>query len=194
MKFAWVQNLSVRYNYSHDNVGPGFWTDLDSQNVLSDENEASNNKLAGILHEISYTANITGNYIFDDGFIPQGSSLWYGAGILISNSSNVTVQGNTVINCMNGIGGIMNNRGNNPSGQPHLLQDPNLKNNTITQTTGVAAGIVVGGGYDNSVYTSWNNHFQNNTFNLAYPATYDYFFWLNQPWTLAMWDIYSSIH
>jgi parallel beta-helix repeat protein len=187
-KFAWVQNLSVQYNYSHDNQGPGFWTDLDSQNVLYQENEASNNKVAGILHEISYQANITGNYIFDDGFTPSGSSLWYGAGILISNSSNVTVQGNTVINCMNGIGGIMDSRGNNPNGQPYLLQDLNVINNSITQTTGYAAGIVVGGGYDNSVYTSWNNHFQNNTFNLAQPATYGYFFWLNQPWTLATWD------
>lgn len=194
VKFAWVQNLSVQYNYSHDNQGPGFWTDLDSQNVLYEENEASNNKVAGILHEISYEANITGNYIFDDGFTSQGSSLWYGAGILISNSSNVTVQGNTVINCMNGIGGIMNSRGNNPNGQPYLLQDLNVNNNIITQTTGFAAGIVVGGGYDNSVYTSWNNHIQNNTFNLAQPATYDYFFWLSQPWTLATWDNYAGIH
>ena len=88
----------------------------------------------------------------------------------------------------------MNNRGNNPNGQPYLLQDLNVINNTITQTTGYAAGIVVGGGYDNSVYTSWNNHFQNNTFNLAQPATYDYFFWLNQPWTLATWNNYVSIH
>jgi hypothetical protein len=194
VKFAWVQNLSVQYNYSHDNQGPGFWTDLDSQYVLYDENEASNNKVAGILHEVSYDANITGNYIFDDGFTPQGSNLWYGAGILIVNSSNVTVQDNTVLNCMDGIGGIMTNRGNNPSGQPYLLQNLNVINNTITQTTGTAAGIVVGGGYDNSVYTSWNNHFQNNTFNLSQPATYDYFFWLNQPWTLATWNNYASIH
>ena len=194
VKFAWVQNLSVQYNYSHDNQGPGFWTDLDSQYVLYDENEASNNKVAGILHEISYNANITGNYIFDDGFTPSGSSLWYGAGILISNSSNVTVQGNTVINCMNGIGGIMTNRGDNPNGQAYLLQNLDAINNTVTQATGVAAGIVVGGGYDNSVYTSWNNHFQNNTFNLSQPASYDYFFWLNQPWTLATWNDYVSIH
>ena len=61
----------------------------------------------------------------------------------------------------------MTNRGNNPNGQPYLLQNLDVINNTITQTTGTAAGIMVGGGYDNSVYTSWNNHFQNNTFNLA---------------------------
>jgi parallel beta-helix repeat protein len=194
VKFAWVQNLSVQYNYSHDNQGPGFWTDCDSQYVLYDENEASNNKVAGILHEISYNATITGNYILDDGFTPSGSSLWYGAGILISNSSNVTVQGNTVLNCMNGVGGIMTNRGDNPSGQPYLLQNLDVISNTITQTTGDAAGIVVGGGYDNSVYTSWNNHFQNNIFNLSQPVTYDYFFWLNQPWTLATWNNYASIH
>jgi len=194
VKFAWVQNLSVQYNYSHDNQGPGFWTDLDSQYVLYDQNEASNNKVAGILHEISYNATITGNYIFDDGFTSAGSSLWYGAGILISNSANVTVQGNTVSNCMNGIGAIMNNRGNNPNGQPYLLQNLDAIGNTITQTTGTAAGIVLGTGYDNSVYTSWNNHFQNNTFNLAQAATYDYFFWMNQAWTLSTWNSYASIH
>lgn len=88
----------------------------------------------------------------------------------------------------------MTNRGNNPNAEPYLLQNLNVNNNSITQTTGTAAGIVLGGGLDNSVYTSWNNHFQNNTFVLANPATYDYFFWLNQPWTLAMWDEYSSIH
>jgi hypothetical protein len=194
VKFAWVSNLSIQYNYSHDNQGPGFWTDLDSQDVLYDENEASNNKVAGILHEISFNANITGNYIFNDGFTPSGPSLWYGAGILISNSSNVTVHGNTVINCMNGIGGIMTNRGNNPNGQPYLLQKLDVTDNTVTQTTGTAAGIVVGGGYDNSVYTSWNNHFQENTFNLSQPATYYYFYWLNEPWTLATWNKYASEH
>jgi hypothetical protein len=88
----------------------------------------------------------------------------------------------------------MDNRGDNPNGQPYLLQDLEVTNNTITQTTGYAAGIVVGGGYDNSVYTSWNNHFQDNSFNLAQPATYDYFFWLGEPWTLATWDNYASEH
>lgn len=193
MKFAWVQNLAVQYNYSYDNQGPGFWTDLDSQDVLYQENEATNNKVAAILYEISYSGTITGNYIFNDGFTPQGSSLWYGAGILISNSSGVTVEGNTVINCMNGIGGIMDNRGDNPEGQPYLLQNLSVNNNTITQTTGYAAGIVVGGGYGNAVYTSWGNLFQDNTFNLAQPATYDYFFWLNEPMTLAMWNAYSTL-
>jgi rhodanese-related sulfurtransferase len=194
VKFAEVHNLTVQYNYSYSNGGPGFWDDINSRYVVYDSNQATNNKVAGILHEIGYNATITNNYIWNDASNPSGADLWWGAGILISNSSDVTVEGNVVTNCMNGIGGILQNRGNGPDGQPYLLQNLSVTGNTVTQTTGIAAGIVMGAGFDNSVYTSWNNHFENNTFNLALPATYDYFFWLNEPWTLASWDKYSSIH
>lgn len=94
---------------------------------------------------------------------------------------------------MNGIGGINQNRGDGPNGLPYLIQNLNVSDNTVTQTTGTAAGIVIGAGFDNSVYTSWNNHFQNNTSVLATPGYY-YFFWMNEPWTLAMWNEYSSEH
>ena len=32
-KFSNVQNLVLEYNYAHDNVGPGFWNDINSQDV-----------------------------------------------------------------------------------------------------------------------------------------------------------------
>ena len=89
-------------------------------------------------------------------------------------------------NCMNGIGGILSNHGNAPNGQPYLLQDVNVNGNTITQATGMAAGIVEGTGFDNSVYTIWNNQFAPNTFQLTNP-TEEYFFWMGQPTTLSGW-------
>jgi hypothetical protein len=149
--------------------------------------------VAGIFSEISSNVAITYNYISGDGFNSAGSNLWWGAGILVTDSADVTIAGNSVMYCMNGIGGIQTSR-TAPNGQPYLIQNLDVSGNTIAQTTGTAAGIVIAAGFDNSVYTSWNNHFQNNQFDLAYPGSYYYFFWLNGPWTLAAWNTYSSIH
>jgi len=148
----------------------------------------ANNKASGIFQEISYDATVKNNTIVTDAFDPAGNTLSWRAKILIVNSANVEVANNTVTNSMNGIGGIMSNRGNGTNGLPYEIQNLNVHDNTITQTTGTAAGIAVQGGLDNSVFTSWNNHFQNNTFILATPATYDYFCWLGQNWTLAQWN------
>lgn len=187
-KFAYVRNLTVEDNYSHDNAGFGFWNDLNSQYVLYDWNQATRNKEAGILYELSYDATIRNNNIWDDGSNPNGPGIWWGAGILVSNSSNVTIYGNSVTNCMNEA--ILANRGLGPNGQPYLVQNLDVHDNTITQVTGTAAGIVKTSGFDNSVYTSWNNHFQDNRFILTYPATYDYFFWLGEPMTSATRNSY----
>jgi len=186
-KFAMIQNLVFKYNYSHDNAGPGFWVDINSQGVLCDSNQFSANTEAGVLTEISSNITISNNYIWNDGFNPDGSGIWYGAGILMSDSTYVSVYFNTVSNCMDGIGGILQNRGNGPNGQPYTLQNVNVNSNWITQNTGMATGIVVEGtGFDNSVYTSWNNQFQYNTFNLANPAG-AYFAWMGQPMTFSAW-------
>ena len=184
-EFYGVQNLTVQYNYSHDNAGPGFWNDGNSQYVTYNGNQASGNIEAAILSEISSNITIANNYIWDDGNNPNGSGIWWGAGILISDSSTVSVTSNSISNCMNGIGEILSSRGNAPNGQPYSLQNVTVTGNTIYQNTGMAAGIVVeGSGFNNSVYTSWNNTFQGNTYNLANPSG-NYFYWLGQTMTLA---------
>ena len=194
MKFAYANNLTVQYNQSHDNSGPGFWTDINSQFIRIDSNQATRNKMAGILLELSYNATVSNNYIWNDAFNSAGSSLWWGAGILVSNSTDVEIYGNHVSNCMNGIGGVLANRGLNPVGLPYLIQNLNVHDNSITQNTGTAAGIVKSSVFDNSVYTSWSNHFQNNPFVLTNPGTYYYFYWLGATWTLATWNNNISLH
>ena len=187
-KFSNVQNATVQYNYSYNNAGPGFWNDGNSQYITYNENQASGNVKAGILSVDSSNIIISNNYIWNDGFNVDGSGIWWGAGILLNDSSTVSVSSNNVSNCMNGIGGLLSNQGNAPNGQPYLLQNLTVSGNTITQGTGIAAGIVAQGtGFDNSVYTSWNNTFQSNTFNLANPLGI-YFDWLGEPLTLAAWQ------
>ena len=193
-KFTHTKYLTVSNNYSHDNNGPGLWTDIDNYYTTYDGNHTRNNVGAGIQHEISYDAVITNNLIQDDGFVPNQTGMWFGGGIVISNSANVDLYGNTITDCMNGIVGIQNVRGNDPAtGLPYTLKNLNVHNNTITQQVDHAEGIVKADIYDDSVYTSWGNHFQKDTYTLS-NVSLKYFYWLGQDWTLGLWQEYSSEH
>jgi len=194
VKLAQAYYALIQYCNSHDNKGPGFMTDCGSQYITYDSNTASNNQEAGIYHEISYDVVIKNNTITNEGVNPQGTGPWYGAGIDVYDSANVQVYGNKVINCANGIVGRQDDRGTGSNGQPYQLMNLSVHDNTITQSSGYAEGIVANSAYTSLVYSSWNNHFQNDTFNLTNSATYNYFFWLNQPWTLAQWETYSNLH
>ena len=187
-KFTSATDLTVENNSASNNNGPGVWIDENCQNVSYSGNQSTGNQVAGILFELSSGATITNNAISNDGYNPAGSSLFYGAGILINDSSQVTISGNSVTNCMNGIGGILEDRGDDPSGTPYTLANVVAQNNTITQSSGVAMGIVEGADYDDAVYTSLGNNFQNNTFLLSSPATDQYFYWMGQFMTLAEWN------
>lgn len=191
-KFCNCYNLKIQYNNVHDNNGPGLWTDINNNLVLMEHNSTANNVVAGIFVEISYNETIRYNYIVNDGFDPRGSSIWWGAGILVNSSPGVSIYGNILKNCMNGIGGIQGDRGTGAYG-PYLIQNLNAYGNTIYQVNGTAEGIVKASDYDNSVYTSWNNHFQNDTYYPTYPSN-NYFYWLGQYHTLAWWNQYASLH
>ena len=91
---------------------------------------------------------------------------------------------------MNGISGILANRGNGPDGQPYLLENVTVSSNTVNQNTGMAAGIVIAGsGFDNSVYKSWNNTYRDNSFALTAPDG-NYFYWMGQSISLASFRSY----
>jgi len=189
-KFLFTENLMVRNNYVHDNRGPGLWTDGDNYNVVYERNRTTGNTIAGIFHEISFGAAIRFNTIENDGFNPRGGS--YGAGIFVSASSNADVYGNNVTNCMNGILGIQDNRGSSRrSGKPYLLQNLYVHDNIITQTTGIAAGILKVGKFDNSIFASWNNRFENNTYNLADPIG-KYYQWMNAARSKVEWQGFGN--
>ena len=191
-KFVNCYNLKIQYNNVHNNGGPGLWTDINNDDVLIEHNDTSYNIVAGIFVEISYNETIRYNYITNDGFNPSGTSIWWGAGILVNSSPGIQIYGNIVKYCMNGIGGIQTDRGTGTYG-PYLIQNLNVYGNTITQVNGTAEGIVKSSDYDDSIYTSWNNHFQNDTYYLSYPNN-NYFYWLDAYHTLAWWDEYDSLH
>jgi parallel beta-helix repeat protein len=190
-KFTSMSNLTFRYNKVTNNLGPGFWTDMNTTSILCESNQFSSNEVGGIFLELSNTATISNNTITTDGNNPAGTGIWWGAGILISDSSSVSVYDNTLTNCMNGIAGILASRGDAPNGQPYTLQNVDVNSNTITQSTGIALGIAIeGSGFTNAVYTSWNNTFWPNTLYLSNPSG-DYFYWMGGPITLAQFESYE---
>jgi Right handed beta helix region len=184
-KFEYATNLVVRNNYAHDNYGPGFHTDGDSANVLYEYNHTRNNVNAGLQHEISWDAVIRYN-LFEDETVANptsgSGSLWDHSSIAILNSSNVQIYGNTFMGDTNGIAGILDIRGTSThgphTGQTYLLQNLDVHDNSFSTLTNSTAGIVKAASFDNSVYTSWNNHFTSDTYSLP-DLNGLYFAWLD---------------
>jgi hypothetical protein len=201
-KFEYATNLVVRNNYAHDNFGPGFHTDGDSANVLYEYNHTKNNMNAGLQHEISWDAVIRYNLFEDETTaIPASGngSLWDHSSIAILNSSNVQIYGNTFTGSTNGIAGILGIRGSSThgphTGQTYLLQNLDVHDNTFSAIANTAAGIVKIASFDNSVYTSWNNHFTGDTYSLS-DSNGLYFTWLDSSgknaYATYSWDQWQS--
>ena len=66
LKFAYSDPF-LRDNYSHDNLGPGMWTDISSIHILYENNVVINNTRSGIFHETSYDAVILNNRLMNNG-------------------------------------------------------------------------------------------------------------------------------
>jgi hypothetical protein len=189
-KFVLTENLVVRNNYAHDNIGPGLWTDINNRNTLYEGNRTTNNT-EGIFHEISYHAVIRNNTIWNDGnnrFGHQESD----AGILIGESRDVEVYGNKITDCRNGILGRQLNRDQDMrvyhADGPYEIRNLYVHDNDITQATGIAVGIVKPAPrVSDDIFTSWGNRFENNTFHLSNPDG-DFFAWNNSRYKQAEWQ------
>ena len=82
-EFIKTRWLVVRNNNVHDNQGNGIWTDIGNIYALVENNLATANSGAGIMHEIGYDIVIRNNTATKNGF----ARTWItGAGILISGS------------------------------------------------------------------------------------------------------------
>ena len=133
----------------------------------------------------------------------RNNTLWARPAIGIFNSSNVQVYGNTFTNSANGIGAVLVSRGYSNhaphTGQPYLLKNLDVHDNTFSEITYEAAGLIRTSDFDTtSVYTSWDNHFANDTYNLANLSGL-YFVWLDSsgknsyaPHTWVQWQSFGN--
>ncbi len=188
-KFVFTDVLIVRGNFSHHNRGAGIHCDIDNINALIEGNRLEDNDWRGIFYEISYKAVIRNNVARRNGFkIPKTVGLVDGAGILVSNSRDVEIYGNVVENNRTGIGAYDSDRGSGKYGV-YDLWNLNVHHNTVVQATGRAAGITQSIG-TNAVFTSRNNRFTANTYDLA--STAKYFRWMNADLSTTQWKSYGQ--
>jgi hypothetical protein len=184
----WVRttDLSVVGNYSHHNGGPGLWTDIDNINTRYQGNTLERNDGPGIMHEISFDAVIHENILRGNGAGMTGG-IWYGqTAILVSASRKVEVFDNTVIDSAGGIGLMQQNRGiSTRFGLEHLLMDVVVHNNTTALTSG-HTGLVANHRAPD-VYTSFGNHFEDNTYRLPDLSYGQHFQWGGAARTMSEW-------
>jgi parallel beta-helix repeat protein len=186
IKFAYTDRLVARGNYVHDNNGPGMWTDFNNINSLIEGNRVVNNAGTGIFHEISYAAVIRNNVATGNGFKKTGL---YGGGIMVSASPDVEVYGNTVTGNAMGIGAEQADRSSFPAFYgPHLVKNLYVHDNTVRTAGQTGIHQIIG---TNSIYTSWNNRFQHNTYT-GLAANRAPFFWMNGKKTVSQWKGYGQ--
>ena len=96
MKFAFSTNITVRFAYVHDNIGDGVWWDCDEHAGTIEDSLIVRNSLSGIFIEIS--SGDGGGFIVQRNIVQNNntSGAAIHAGILVVDSQNVTVTGNTL--------------------------------------------------------------------------------------------------
>jgi parallel beta-helix repeat protein len=188
-KFSHTDGLVVRGNFSHHNHGAGLWTDVNNINTLYEGNRVEDNDWRGIYHEISYKVVIRNNIIRRNGFnLPLARAFPVdGAGILIHDSQNAEIYGNTVEGNKNGIGAIESNRGSGKYGAYDIV-NLNVHDNRVVQPSGRAAGITQHVG-SNAVFTSKNNRFTRNSYDIG--SSGRYFRWMNGDRSTPEWKGYG---
>jgi parallel beta-helix repeat protein len=167
-KFVATEGLVVRGNYSHHNHGPGLWTDINNVNTLYENNRVEDNDWRGIFHEISYAAVVRNNVVRRNGFhFPGPVFPFEGAGILVSNSSDVEAYGNTVEDNLNGIMAREDERGSGSLG-PYHTTNFSVHDNAVRQTdAGHAAGITNSDPTTDPYAPAANNRWARNTYLLG---------------------------
>ena len=108
-KIARSDHVTFDDNDVHDNAGPGIWYDIYNTNSVITNNRVWGNQLSGIFYEISSSATISGNAVWENAW-GDGRGWGWGGGILVSSSNSTHVTGNTVAWSPVGISFIDQNR------------------------------------------------------------------------------------
>jgi parallel beta-helix repeat protein len=162
-KCALTRRLIFRDNYSHHNNAFGFWTDIDNIDTLYENNRIEYNRHGGISHEISYKAVIRNNTFKANGY---GFAVWlWGPAILIQNSRDVEVYGNTVDQTggYSGISLIQQDRGSGAYGE-HETRDNFVHHNRIINKELNSGAVGAIADHDPSAMRAGNNRFNFNTY------------------------------
>ena len=209
-----TDGLVFEQNYVHDNGGPGLWADTNNIHTTFDRNTVSNNRGAGIYEEISYDAVITDNVVAGNGMRSapgSGKNQGWGweAGIQLrasgglSPTSPLIISGNTVIDNFNGITLLQSPSPNACPKKlgykdlygPCRIQNVTVKDNDITMSQGATGEMQ--DGTNESIFTSWNNQWENNHYCVASASHPNdgymsgWFAWMNRNVSWSEWQRYG---
>ncbi len=128
LKMTVMTRLTITGNEVFANDSPGLWCDINCNSVEFNANRVHHNSRFGIGYEISRSATISGNSVWENGW---GNTGWgWGAGILSQNSGDVDVHDNIVAWNADGISIISQNRGDSPP-----VTENNVHDNKMFSTT-----------------------------------------------------------
>ncbi len=194
-KYAYNDGLILRGNHVHHNYGYGLWIDLDVIHADLDANTSEFNDLAGIHYEISWQGRIHHNIVRSNGQTEAGTGSYAGTGIYVFNSKDVEVDHNTVQD--NLTGGIVARQYDRGSGLYGVYETANLNVHDNTVRVGAQAigragaldGVAAGSPY----YTSKNNHWQANTYQVpaAQGTGAAWFYWEAANRSFSAWQGYG---
>ena len=177
-------SVIVRNNTFRDGAFRGIWFDRSRPDITIENNRVVNHGEAGIWYEVSYRGTIRGNYIENAGYSSYYSTGWLrGGGIQVTNSPDVSVIGNTVVNSLNGIIGLQaSSYYNGPYGASEL-RNLLVQDNIVIMSrgqTGIAQNIG-----NTAVFDGWNNRFSGNRYELTGIATP--FYWKGRNLSALEW-------
>jgi parallel beta-helix repeat protein len=189
MKLFDCGRITVRGNYVHDGPFRGIWVDTCQPDMTVEGNRVTNHGGQGIWYEVSYRGTIRNNYVENAGYGGQYRADWpTDAGIQVTNSPDVSVLQNTVVNSLNGIVGHQaRNYADGRYGR-NELRNLLVQGNTIVSPRG-QTGIAENAG-TSAVFVSWNNRFTANQYVLG-PNRLP-FFWMGLSVDERQWQAYGQ--
>jgi hypothetical protein len=191
-KFWSTTNLIVRGNFSHDNAGPGLWTDTNNTGTLYEGNDVERNDGAGIFHEISFDCTIRNNVLKRNALDLTNDWIW-GGQIQISTSKNCSVYGNKLVVATEGgvaIALIEQNRGGTYSTHGNDVHDNDITFLGANGANGAAQDLG-----DETVFTT--NSFDHDAYHMP-DLTVQHFVWNDHsmPWPgfqSAMQEMHGTV-
>ncbi|MFC7556183.1 right-handed parallel beta-helix repeat-containing protein [Pseudoroseomonas wenyumeiae] len=163
-KCALTQRLVVRGNHLHHNNGYGFWTDIDNTGSLYEDNLVEDNLAGGLTHEISFSAVIRRNTLRRNGPVKP---VWlWGAAILVQNSRDVEVYGNSVdmTGRGNGISLVQQDRG------AYVTVNNHVHGNTLLSATPDHGASGALADHNPEGLRAGNNRFDGNLYRVRNPG------------------------
>lgn len=190
-KFSFANELILRGNYVHDNLGPGLWADGNVSGTVED-NYIADNRDRGVFWEISYAAIIRNNTVLRNA-AASTTGFYSGGQIVDSCSRDVEIYGNFTSG-VDGIGAVQLNRESEAPDPVYnrgtkRVVNLNVHDNEIhgSGASGDRQAAGLQQDYGTDVFTSDNNHFEGNIYHA--PSTGgSWFAWQNAARSFSVWQ------